>query len=59
MRSAKKFTTGLITGAIVGGIMGMVIDPIKDKESNKMRKSAGSIIHSVGNIIDGFTDMKS
>lgn len=59
MRSAKGFTTGLLTGAVVGGIMGMVMDPIKDRESKKMRKSAGSIIHSVGNIVDGFADMKS
>jgi gas vesicle protein len=59
MHSSKGFTTGLLTGAVVGGIMGMLMDPIKDKESKKLRSSAGTIVHSVGNIIDGIADMKS
>ena len=58
MISFKGFTTGLMAGAVVGGIMGAVIDPLKDKESKKIHKSAGSIMHSVGNLIDGFSDMR-
>ena len=54
----KGFTSGLLTGAVVGGIMGMVIDPMKDNESKKLKKNAGSIIHSVGNIVDGIADMR-
>ncbi len=54
---SKGFTTGLITGAVVGGIVGMCADPIKDKDSKKIKKSAGSIIRSVGNMIDGISDM--
>lgn len=56
---SKGFTAGLITGAVVGGICGMVMDPIKDKETKKIRKNAGNIIRSVGNIVDGFSDMHS
>ena len=37
----------------------MVMDPIKDKETKKIRKNAGNIIRSVGNIVDGFSDMHS
>lgn len=55
----KGFTTGLITGAVVGGVMGMVMDPIKDSESKKLKKSAGNIIHSVGNIVDGIAEMRN
>ncbi len=58
MISFKNFTTGLMAGAVAGGILGMVLDPLKDKESKKLHKSAGNIMHSVGNIIDGFSDMR-
>lgn len=54
----KGFTAGLISGAVVGGIVGMVMDPIKDHESKKLKKSAGNIIHSVGNIVDGIAEMR-
>lgn len=54
----KGFTTGLITGAVVGGVMGMIIDPMKDGSSKKLKKSAGTIIHSVGNIVDSVADMR-
>lgn len=55
---AKRFTAGLVTGAVIGGIMGMIIDPVKDKDTKKIRHGAGSLIHTVGNIVDGLSDMK-
>ncbi len=55
---AKRFTAGLLTGAVIGGVVGMIIDPIKDKESKKLHRGAGSILHTVGNIVDGLADMK-
>ncbi len=48
------FATGLVTGAVIGGIIGMAMEPMKEKECKKMKKGAGSIIHTVGNIVDGF-----
>lgn len=51
----KNFATGLLAGAAVGGIMGMVLDPLKDKDSKKLKKNAGSLMHSAMNVID---DMK-
>lgn len=54
---SKGFTTGLLTGAVVGGIMGMCIDPLKDRDSQRMRKSAGKIIHSMENMADSLSDM--
>jgi len=53
---AKRFTAGLLTGAVIGGIVGMMVDPISDKDHKKMRRGAGSIIHAVGNIVDGLVD---
>lgn len=55
---AKRFTAGLLTGAVIGGVVGMIIDPIKDKDCKKLRHGAGSILHTVGNIVDGLADMK-
>lgn len=54
---SKGFTTGLLTGAVVGGIMGMCIDPLKDKDSQRMRKSAGKIVHSMENMADSISCM--
>lgn len=55
----KWFTTGLVTGAVVGSVMGMLIDPLKDCNAKKIKKSAGNIIHSVGNIVDTMTEDKN
>lgn len=54
---SKGFTTGLFTGAVVGGIMGACIDPLKDKDSRRIKKSAGKIAHSVENMANNFSDM--
>lgn len=54
---SKGFTTGLFTGAVVGGIMGMCIDPLKDKDSKRIKRSAGKIVHSVENMADSFSNM--
>ena len=54
---SKGFTTGLLTGAVVGSIMGMCIDPLKDKESRMIRRSAGKIVHSMENMADNLSDM--
>lgn len=51
----KGFTAGLLAGAAVGSLMGMVLDPLKDKDSKKLRQSAGELIDSVGNAM---SDMK-
>lgn len=59
MRSAGKMTKLLLTGAVVGGIIGMIANPLKKRKARKIRKNAGEIVHSVGNIIDGFAQMRA
>ena len=54
---SKGFATGLLTGAVVGSIMGMCIDPLKDKDSQRMRKSAGKIVQSMENMADKISCM--
>ena len=52
----KGFTTGLLTGAVIGGAIGMFMDPVKDRESRKIKKSAGDLIHSVSNVVEGLSE---
>ena len=52
----KGFATGLLTGAVIGGALGMFIDPVKDKESKRIKKSAGDLIHSVGSVVEGISE---
>ena len=56
MAMFKGFTAGLLTGAAVGGLMGMVLDPMKDKDSKKLKKTAGEIVDSITNTMG---DMKN
>lgn len=55
MNHMKGFAAGMLTGAAVGSIVGMVLDPLKDKDSKKLRQSAGNLMNSVG---DAIGDMK-
>ena len=58
MFCTKGFTTGLLTGAVIGGAMGILMDPMKDKDMKKIKRGAGTIIHSVGNIVDSVAEMR-
>ena len=54
---SKGVATGLLTGAGVGSIVGMCVDPLKDKDSQRMRKSAGKIVQSMENMADNLSCM--
>ena len=54
---SKGFATGLLTGDVVGSIVGMCVDPLKDKDSQRMRKSAGKIVQSMENMADNLSCM--
>ncbi len=46
------FTIGMLTGIIIGAGVGMLMDPIKDKQSKTMKKSATKAFRTLGSIID-------
>ena len=48
----KKFYTGMIAGAALGAVAGMLIDPLNDKQSKEMRKTAKGIFTSIGTAMD-------
>ena len=55
MFTMKNFYTGMIAGAAIGAIAGMIIDPLNDKQSKEMRKTAKGVFTSIGNIMDYLT----
>ncbi|MDO4563185.1 MAG: hypothetical protein Q4C12_05060 [Clostridia bacterium] len=58
MQRGNGFSKGLITGIVVGGVAGMLVDPMKDRESNKMRHGVGAVFRGMGNIIDSLAEMR-
>lgn len=46
------FTVGLISGAVVGSMVTAVLDPMKDKQSKAMKKTAGKAFRTLGSVID-------
>lgn len=48
----KNFYTGMIAGAALGAITGMLLDPISDKQSKAMKKTAKGIFSSIGSAMD-------
>ena len=48
----KNFYTGMLAGAALGAIAGMLMDPISDKQSKAMKKTAKGLFSSIGNAMD-------
>ncbi len=48
----KKFYTGMITGAAIGAVAGMLLDPMNDKQSKNMKKTARGFCSTMGNAVD-------
>ncbi len=48
----KKFYTGMIAGAAIGAITGMLLDPMNDKQSKAMKKTAKGLFSSIGTAMD-------
>lgn len=53
-----NFTMGLITGAVVGSAIGMLVDPINDKQGQKMRRRANDLFRSIGTVVDGIAGLR-
>ncbi len=48
----KNFYTGMIAGATIGAIAGMLIDPMNDKQSKAMKKTAKGLFSTIGSAMD-------
>ena len=48
----KNFYTGMIAGAAIGAVTGMLLDPLNDKQSKNMKRTAKGLFSSIGNAMD-------
>jgi len=55
--SNTGFAAGMAAGLIVGAASAMLIDPISDRQKNKLRKKTRGIFRSVGSVIDTAVDI--
>lgn len=55
--SSSGFATGMAAGLIVGAASAMLIDPISQRQKNKLRKKTRGIFKSVGSVIDTAVDI--
>lgn len=55
--SNTGFAAGMAAGLIVGAASAMLIDPISDRQKNRLRKKTRGIFKSVGSVIDTAVDI--
>ncbi len=48
----KNFYTGMIAGVAIGTVAGMILDPLSDKQSREMKKTAKGLFASIGGAVD-------
>lgn len=51
------FIKGMAAGLVLGACATMVVDPVSDRQRNKMRRKTEGMFRSVGSIIDTALDM--
>ena len=55
--SITGFAAGMAAGLIVGAASAMLIEPISDRQKNRLRKKTRGIFKSVGSVIDTAVDI--
>ena len=54
----NNYFKGIMAGVIVGAVVGMILDPMRsDKNTHSIKRKAGKVFRTAGNIIENFTDM--
>lgn len=57
MQGTGKFVKGMAAGMVVGAAVAMVVDPLSERQHNKLRKKTEGVFKSMGGIIDNAIDM--
>ncbi len=55
--SSQGFIKGMAAGMLLGACATMIVDPVSDRQRNKMRRKTEGMFRSIGNIIDTAMDM--
>lgn len=51
------FVKGMAAGLVVGAAAAMIIDPISDRQKNKIKRKTKGVFRSVGSVIDTAMDI--
>ena len=55
--SSQGFVKGMATGIVLGACATMIMDPVSDRQRNKMRRKTEGMFKNLGNIVDTALDM--
>ena len=55
--SSQGFIKGMAAGIVLGACATMLVDPVSDRQRNKMRRRTEGMFKSLGNIMDTALDM--
>ena len=53
----KGFAKGMAAGLIVGAATAIIIDPVSDKQRNRIKRKADGMFKSIGSVIDTAIDI--
>ncbi len=54
---SSGFVKGMAAGLVVGAAAAMIIDPISDRQKNKIKRKTKGVFRSVGSVIDTAMDI--
>lgn len=55
--NSRGFIKGMAAGIILGACATMIVDPISDRQHNRMRRKTEGMFRNMGNILDTAIDM--
>ena len=55
--SSQGFIKGMAAGIVLGACATMMMDPISDRQRNKMRRKTEGMFKNLGNIVDSAMDI--
>lgn len=55
--NSRGFIKGMAAGIVLGACATMIVDPVSDRQRNKMRRRTEGMFRNLGNIIDTALDI--
>jgi len=53
----RGFAKGMAAGMVVGAAAAIMLDPINDKQRNKIRRKTEGVFRSIGSVVDTAIDI--
>ncbi|MDY3928513.1 MAG: hypothetical protein SOZ34_04020 [Clostridia bacterium] len=52
-----EFAKGIAAGLVVGAAAAIMIDPISDRQKNRIKRKTAGVFKSIGSVIDTAVDL--